>query len=809
MALWEFLIQKEGDRSWLPLESSNAEILEGRYRIVARTDRVNAPVEIRVIHNALHEDPPKRRLQKRSSKTNPDGLIVVIPFTRLHAGVWQLRCNGDVMSEMMGEGWQHQITLQVLSHEIATDGDWELDWDQPLPDERQPSTMADCVAEAEADAAHVMLHTHKPSLVATSALSSAESAEPPVESEESIDAPLAAQYAETELPEDNPSSQPLLAEQAQINRVADVFDEDITAAQATQSETEPEQLVETTSASLLESLDLKNLANLDELSEEFVAALFQEFETEAFTPAPVVHELASSTPVAAAEGWRIRLEPDTYIAQAGESLTLSGTIEAIAPEETNLQRLARLQIVLRNPQDREILVELSHSIELQSPDCPFEQVVHVPAEAATRLMLGEVLLYSLEDTVLASQPFTLTSDIDTLLSAIAADTVTPEAAAETLTPTSHATVVPLNLDFLNFVKLVPTAIKHQVVEGQALPPQIQPVTAPAPSTRSLELPIIERSSAVLPQESPLSTAAAEPSTQASSRVELPSLPTEGPPMEEEIDDSFVASSDDQPDDEPVACEQIPAVEQPVGSEQPDEPQDHQPDRSLVQAPIDSASSASESASPTDQAFRALNLQQRFFDRLSAFASDAELAHWLNRMSVDPTTPPQDAPRGLDAEWVAQEFVVDEEQLTDAATADSNPNTDLNETDTNVLPKTVAVPLPKLHIAAAELISGQSVTVTAQLPDMPYRFYIKLWLHDRQTLTVLNGPHWLVHAIPTRGGQLEYRTQISVPFGCTQVQVEAIAIEMATQRESHKATLERAVVPPNLPSLSFDDFDFSA
>ena len=31
----EFLLQKEGDRAWLPLETPDVEILEGRYRVVA------------------------------------------------------------------------------------------------------------------------------------------------------------------------------------------------------------------------------------------------------------------------------------------------------------------------------------------------------------------------------------------------------------------------------------------------------------------------------------------------------------------------------------------------------------------------------------------------------------------------------------------------------------------------------------------------------------------------------------------------------------------------------------------------------
>ncbi|QYO64535.1 hypothetical protein [Leptolyngbya sp. 7M] len=127
MEFWEFLIQKEGDRSWLPLESPSVEILEGRYRVVARSHRANTATEIRVIHYATTETPPVRRVRKRSSQTNPDGLIVILPFTRLQPGLWELRCTGDVMAEMMGENWQYAVQLDVVPQEQPAD-EWNPDW---------------------------------------------------------------------------------------------------------------------------------------------------------------------------------------------------------------------------------------------------------------------------------------------------------------------------------------------------------------------------------------------------------------------------------------------------------------------------------------------------------------------------------------------------------------------------------------------------------------------------------------------------------------------------------------------------------
>ncbi|NES71061.1 MAG: hypothetical protein F6K24_40565, partial [Okeania sp. SIO2D1] len=91
MLNWEFLLQKEGDRTWLPLESADVEILEGRYRIVAHTHIANTEVQIQIIHNSTEEVPPLRRVQKRSSHTHSQGLISIIFFTRLKPGQWEFR----------------------------------------------------------------------------------------------------------------------------------------------------------------------------------------------------------------------------------------------------------------------------------------------------------------------------------------------------------------------------------------------------------------------------------------------------------------------------------------------------------------------------------------------------------------------------------------------------------------------------------------------------------------------------------------------------------------------------------------------
>ncbi|HEY9654364.1 MAG TPA: hypothetical protein V6C50_02625, partial [Crinalium sp.] len=152
MEHWEFLLQKEGDRSWLPLDSPDVEILEGRYRIVARSSHINAAIETRIVHIATEAVPPKRRVQKRLCQTNQEGLTVVIPFTRLEPGLWELQCSPkDLLTDLMAGAQTHAVTLQVVAHDLE---DWDPDWTSPAtlttvtipPADADAKTLTDNVA---------------------------------------------------------------------------------------------------------------------------------------------------------------------------------------------------------------------------------------------------------------------------------------------------------------------------------------------------------------------------------------------------------------------------------------------------------------------------------------------------------------------------------------------------------------------------------------------------------------------------------------------------------------------------------------
>ncbi len=110
MEYWEFLIQREGDRGWRTIATGNLQLIEGRYRIVANSDLINAQIQTRLTYQTA--DPiPQRRSQSRKQTTNLRGLLAVIPFTNLQSGIWQFVCSGTTDAQV---SWQRTLKLRVL-----------------------------------------------------------------------------------------------------------------------------------------------------------------------------------------------------------------------------------------------------------------------------------------------------------------------------------------------------------------------------------------------------------------------------------------------------------------------------------------------------------------------------------------------------------------------------------------------------------------------------------------------------------------------------------------------------------------------
>jgi hypothetical protein len=146
MENWQFLLQKEEDElntdrsaSSLLKASNNSTIAieEGRYRIIAHSNRSNVDVEIDISHQIVNTGKSLRRSQKRSRSTNESGLVVILPFTNLQPGWWEIECSGELLSFENRRAWHKKLEMQVYPKSDRQDLDVVRSQDDKKQTERQ------------------------------------------------------------------------------------------------------------------------------------------------------------------------------------------------------------------------------------------------------------------------------------------------------------------------------------------------------------------------------------------------------------------------------------------------------------------------------------------------------------------------------------------------------------------------------------------------------------------------------------------------------------------------------------------------
>ncbi len=883
---WEFLLQKEGDRSWLPLDSPAVEILEGRYRIVARSRWSNAEVQIRVSHLVIDEDHPKRRIQKRTGQTSKEGLMVVIPFTRLEPGLWELHCTStDLMSELVGDAWQFAVKLQVSANDAEEEDIWEPNWSTQTPTDSQietatPSPETPLVTPSSNGFVANGVVTNADTVASDPPHESVpESTTPASDTDQALaDQPIAPSEAIS--PPENPAPTTLTPEVAEILSAS--MDRLFQIAEQMSN-----QLVD----EVLRDFDL---AGNNDLTERIASS-----------PAPVSSEVAPVTPpnlpsdqpiviatgsndvtpgytLPSGEAFRLTLAQETLVASRGQTLTLTGlvTVEPLTvagtdsplsssnftsqitsqtPTETdpwaseeqalNLSGATaqELQLYLRDPQSLQILVSDRYPLPNQSEAIPFSFSFSLPQDTTTHLVLGEVLLCGyLPDQAqslitLTSQSFTITADPQELVGELAKlnEVLDETLAAQTederldlpleLSQRLAKEQAPpsLNLSFLDSepepVEPTEAPVRFPSLAGQPLPPQLYHPDPDQPRSK-IELPAfgvpthqVDQPTTDLPLDVPPAEPASVPNTEnttapLSEPVEVAS-PLVTTPLE--VTDGEGSAHEDDSTPVPDLIAEAEASAPPISPSTA--PATHQDlDTTESDSPIEEESHQIDLPSPIQMGFQSLRLQDRFLTRLSSLATDTELSNWLrNNLYPEraatwesaPVQPPTEEKGGATAE-----FVVDDEPVTPpnrqrrGRKVPEVTETTIDKIDLSILPDDEPVPLPELDITTGELVSGQPVNIRVKLPNVTSRIYVKLWVTDRQSRSLLDGPRWLLDFLPTGLGHLEAITQLTVPFGSLEVRFEAIAIEMHTQRESHKVGIERKVIPPDLPVVSLEGFD---
>jgi hypothetical protein len=125
MNTWDFLIQREGEKTWSSV--ANISRLEaGKYRLMVRTPKLNQGIDISITY-CPESDLRVTKRRKYYRQTNDRGFLAILPFTPLGTGSWEISCRPDLMSELCGENWHKKIILEVGSNkEIQTQQQLEL-----------------------------------------------------------------------------------------------------------------------------------------------------------------------------------------------------------------------------------------------------------------------------------------------------------------------------------------------------------------------------------------------------------------------------------------------------------------------------------------------------------------------------------------------------------------------------------------------------------------------------------------------------------------------------------------------------------
>jgi hypothetical protein len=824
MEHWQFLIQKQGDRSWHTLESPNLEILEGRYRVLARSNRPHIDVEVRVIHSSTQEVPIKRRVQKRSRRTNNEGLIAVIPFTHMKPGIWELRCSGDLMSDILGKSWQYSIKIQVLPQSAVLSDVKRLD-----DSEHHPDTFSHPKAPAQNSSTIANTITVK--------------AEPVITTQST---PLSSQKEDAII--DAP--------------ITPVWVKGDTAEQILQNLLE---LALPTSESLLhhEAIDV----------------------TPAEQPAPPLLLTLEQETYVARWGETLCLNGRVELKQEllSETSDLESVCAAFLQIEMRSPQTSEILTQIRQPIPEKILpCTITSQIEIPLK-CESKLILAEISLYGALAGIGEVTLLASQSFTITADVTELlaittaakhsTPELDYQLAPISKEPLPSSLDLELF-------------NLVKRVKTGQNLVFH-VSPKKALPPRIDPqklrksaaVRRSSASCRqtSPELPtfshgqtkmlaasksqylentdtiISERQEPIFEEQTRLSLSAGSTfryltpvkalstdfeEVQSNGQDTLDyQTPEEFPQFETTITESENATDLEGDEDalEELLVEDVrspdndnPEVVVPQASEltTPDNPYSSPlirkwmhtqgyslPEPMNVQAEYYTYTPTNQTISeeyPVSLGEQTLTLLSDMETQQSDIVEeDIETLHEEN-VSDSPQVP--QLPPQLQPTWLAQEFVVDDtpnEFEADATQSGLFEQKDESVTNLSVSLAIAAtnwspLPIPQLDVPEGELIAGKSIRVRVYLPDVREQMAVKLWMEDCQTRWLLDGPHLLKNLLPNSLGDLEVMTQLNIPFGCLEIRLEAIAIDMATQQESHKVTIGRTVIPPDLPTLQLDE-----
>jgi len=829
MKYWEFLIQKEGDQTWLPLETQQVEILEGRYRVVAHTDRANTSMEVKVSQLVADEMPPRRRVRKRVSTTNDSGLVVVMPFVTLQPGQWDLACNS--LAGAFGESWQYHVQLQVFAH---TEEDWSGEWPMPSDDETR-SSVSSVILEGDRDVDAALVNQDLPLIQAQ--------------------AELDANLPDTHKLAEAPSYRVSLKQQAYLAHpqlpmkiVGNVSALSGTAIQETSQLWIRLQNPQTAKVIMEASRPLS------------LARLPADFKVQIQLPAEVstrviLGEVSLRTEAAGgsssgADGGGEVLASTSFTISAG----IAELLEAIANQEPDS---------FSNGFEEEVISMPSLS-PVNKAVAPAVGVVLPPKLDAQLDSKLDVLDYS-SDSDYGDRNGHAQPALPDFGSPVSGSPVSGSPVSGSLNSGRSAD----DDQILNDTDFEAADAAFNPDNGDAARADVEPAVD--------EIPIDTK-------QSPVSELTASELT--ASELPISEMPAPNPPVADPLRDPYAAARPAmvaQPaqflgtsiEDSDIEADEIAAVLEDIDKNLSSDDSD----LDALEAPGVEAAlpkmprrenelsheqaeklAANEAARESNRRsvpeksprqieagldFQALRLKDHFWNKLSNLThqSHQEASQLADRMKEaglsreeqpnllvspnsransevviynepEPLPPEESSHRSLPQTPVSEQMqapaaapsplvekLLQSKGLTRPASAAAVPSIPVPAVDVPAadvpavnLEDLPEMALPVISVPMGDLVAGDIITVTVRTRPSVYKPFIKLWMVDRQSRSLVIEPKLLTNMTPDALGDLETSAQLQIPMHCLDVQIAAIAIDMATQQESAKAIVNRHVVP---------------
>jgi hypothetical protein len=813
MENWEFLLQRKGDKSWLPLESPTVEILEGQYRLAARSALANALVAIAIAYRPLADARHQPSQQKIAKRISHDGLLIVMPYTNFVPGMWQIDCIVTESDSESSTGSENTNAIPALKKTVKFD---VIQISAEAGSEWQYNEIEEDV-EAPAELANES-HTNALGIIQTE--------------------PTPLSY-----------SSPILdiAEQRSTELVESMFEEFALFDDDNEEIDGDSQDLETETDSLSDCPDLP----------EQVEAYSSNNLTEA--DAPLQPRIL------------LRLKQPQYILSEDNSFNLAGEVYTQGEIEVSLKDPQTLDIVVNQR------FEITNSGDRNPANraMTFTYKIIVPPPSEIQVLIGEVQIHPLHDFQLdidlhvTQQAIAVSYPAARVLPELIkeAQKHSPQETAlnsQTVEPSRDQSSYQ---QFPQSFPQVSTPIENQ---SRSLSPKPKPANSlslpPIPSNRSkanqgeASKQQVTANSLSLPPLSSLQNRSSNQTYTPPDSEITNDYPQSFPQVEADIPQEFESKFDltnvgdlgDRDRQESSNYEEEPEL---LYSFEEELPQNYE---ELLEQPWQEVASVTNQSKPSGK---------RFLNKLQTLSADAIAAQKASQRTEElllETFPPSDpliandlssnstsaidldnheqTPRTIaeatslaeldieldveldrlltsEPDLILNEYVwedpIDPNTFPISSVSNQNSASTLAETAQTIrniqesspqsLSEQEPIPIPEILIPTGELISGTPMLVTVRLPALAPKFFVKFWIKDLQTRMIVDGPRWLLDFSSVPNAEfIETRTNISIPLSSIDVAFEAIAIEAQTQRESHKVRVTRAVTPPNLAQDS--DFD---